>query len=190
MRIFYLLYFASIACLLAITIPGSWEPWTDLYRNALSFISYMYPTASGMPPSYNLVFVTDSMSAENSFSSLGGIDICWLSPFGIDGTCHPLDAPPAPTPTLVFNTSATHTLSAVAASPVVYKPVLYKDAFASQFETGGVSRMPKESGLVRGGPSNSMEPTHFLDLISSATSMMIVAQLLMVREYTFNPLLR
>jgi hypothetical protein len=100
MKIFYALYFTLVAYWLATNMPESQGRWLALCKDVVSLISY------------------------NHFSWTGGFDACWLSPFGIDGTCHPLDIPITPTPTIVLNESATHTVSAIAASPVALNLVL------------------------------------------------------------------
>ncbi|KAF9785796.1 hypothetical protein BJ322DRAFT_1056398 [Thelephora terrestris] len=180
MQICYVLYFTLIAYLLAVTIPGSQERWSALNMNVVSLISHIHSTTSTTLLSYCFSFVTSSLSAEKRFSSAGRIDVCRLSPLRTDGTCHPLDSPTTPTPTLILNTSATRTGSAIAASPIGYNPTPYNDAFFLSLDTRNAPR--KSEGFKSRKdeiPSNSVGPSC---LLSAMTSTMIIVQCLMVRH--------
>lgn len=174
-----LLYFTFITFLLAVTMPESQGRWFILYQDILSLISCTRSTTSttSLPRRF---IMTDSLLAENSLSSTGGFNVCWLSPFGVHGTCHPFDAPPGPTPTLVPNTPATRTVSAIPASPIGYHLVLYSDMFASQLKTERKPKKLNESKSTRSVIPNSMKSTGFLGMLSTVTSTVIIVQLLMV----------
>ena len=182
MRMFHVLYFTFVTYLLAVTMPESQGRWSSLYNSTLSLICYIRTATSAALIRYHFALVTNPLSAENSFSPVGGVGICLVSAFGIDSTCHPLDVPIAPTPTLVFNTPATRTVSATAASPIVYNSVSYKDMFSTQPEIECGIRRSKASKSKLGGTPSNVQPAHFLDLLSTVTSTAIVVHLLMVRK--------
>lgn len=183
MRIFYVLYFTSITYLLAVTMPEFQGRWSSLCNNILSLIHHIRSSTSA---AFLFAIATDPPSAAGPFSSMGGIDVCRVSTFGIDDTCHPFDAPIAYTPTLIFNTPATRTVSAIAAAPVAYNLVPYKDMFFMQPEIEIGLRKSKGSNSRQGGIPSNVEPIHILDLLSSAVSTLIIVQLLMVRKVAFG----
>jgi hypothetical protein len=180
MRTFYVLNFAFIAYLLAVTMPESQGRWYCLYDNALSSIRYIRSATSATLLRCHLGILTNPLSVENPLSSVGGVGACRGAAFGIDITCHPLDFSIIPTPTLLLDSSATRTLSAIAASPVVYGLVPYEDMFPTR---------PKiKTGLRKESKSREGRPIHLLDLFSTVASTTIVVQLLMVRKVTFDSL--
>ena len=140
------------------TMPESQGRWLALSKGTVSLISYAH---SATPV---------------------GVDACWPSSFGIDGTCHPLDLSIIPTPTVVPSTPATRTVSAVAASPIPFNPVSYKDAFAEQFEITRAPRNRKKSKSTQRGTPCGVELAHLLDLLTTVASTMIIVQLLTVRK--------
>ena len=182
MQIFHVLYFTFIAYLLAVTIPESQGRWLALCQGTLSLISYIRLTASATILPYRLAIVTNPLPAEKSFPSMGKNDVCWLSPFGIYGICHPLDTPSTPTPTVVLNTPATRTSSAIAASPIGYKLTLYEDTFFARPNTKNAPRKSKGYKSRQGGIPSNVESIGPLDLLSTITSTMIIVQFLMVRR--------
>jgi len=141
-------------------MPEAQGRWLALSRDIVSLISYAHSTTPV------------------------GVDACWPSSFGIDGTCHPLDLLIIPTPTVVPSTPATRTVSAVAASPIPFNPVSYKDVFAEQFEITRAPRNRKNSKPTQRGTPCGVELAHLLDLLSTVASTMIIVQLLTVRKST------
>lgn len=186
---FYVLYFTFITYLLAATMPESQGRWSSLYNDTLSLICYIRLATSTALLQYRFAAVTNPLLAGNSLSPVGGVDVCLVSFFGINSTCHPLDVPTTPTPTLVLNTPVTRTVSAIAASPILYDPVPYKDMFPTQPEIKIGLRKSQGSESKQGGIRSNVEPTRPSDFLSTATSTMIVLQLLMVREAFFDSLL-
>ncbi|KAF9644666.1 hypothetical protein BDM02DRAFT_3190374 [Thelephora ganbajun] len=180
MQIFYVFYFTLVTYLLAMTMPESQGRWPTLYEDVLSLISYTHWTTSAVLFPYHFVIVMNSVSVENLFSSMGEIDVCWLSPFGTDGTCHPLDIPIAPTPTLILDTPATLTVPAIATSPTAFNLISHKDMFPVQLETKYMPGKSKEFKSTQGGAPNDAESPHLLDLLTAAASTMVIIQLLMV----------
>jgi hypothetical protein len=181
MQILYVFYFTLVAWLFAVTMPESQGRWFALCKAVVFLVSYVPSTTSAGSLPYRFVIVTNSVSAENSFSSTGGVDVCWLSLFGLHGTCHPLDIPFAPTPTIILDTPGTRTVSAITASPIALNLVLYKDMYTVQFETTKPLRKSKESKPTQGGTPGDAKPANPLDLLTTAVSTMIVVQLLTVR---------
>ena len=136
-QIFCMLYLTLVTYLLAMTIPESQGRWSALSKDIVSLISYAHLTISP------------------------GVDASWLSPFGIDDTCHPLNLS-TPTPTVVPSTPATRTVSAITASPIAFNPVLYKDIFAVQLEITKAPRSPKRSKSAQGRIPCGVESAHLL----------------------------
>lgn len=93
MQIVYVFHLTLVAWLFAVTMPESQGRWFVLCKAVVFLVSYAHSTTSAGSLPYHFVIVTDSVSTENSFSSTGGVDVCWLSLFGLHGTCHPLDIP-------------------------------------------------------------------------------------------------
>jgi len=180
MQIFYVLYFTLITCLLSTTMPESHGRWFVLYKGMVSLISYTRPTPTLLP--YHFVIVTNSVSVENSLSSTGGVDVCWLSPFGIDGTCNPLDVPITPTPTTVLQIPGTRTTSANAALPITLSLIPYEDMFAVQVEATRAFGKPRKFKSTQGRIPNDTQLAYLLDLLTTTTSTMVVVQLLTVRN--------
>lgn len=192
MRILYVLYFTSITYLLAATITESQGRWTSLYDSILTLVCYVRSATSAKLLRYSFAIVTNLLSVENSLSSVRGVDVCRVSAFGTDSTCHPLDVSITPTPTLVFNTPTTRTVSAIAASPIAYNPIPYKDMYSTQLEIKTGLRKSKERRSKNGGIPSNVETTSFLDSLSTAASTIIIVQLLMVRyarSFRFTALL-
>jgi len=190
MQIFYVLYFTLVICLLAVTVPESQGRRPTLYEVVMSLISYNHSTTSAASLQHRFAIITNSVSAENSISSTGGVDVCWSSPFGINGTCHPLDTPAAPTPTTVQNASATRTVSATIPSPIAFNLVLYKDMFAVQLETTKTLGNSKEFKSTQGGIPSGAESPHLLDLLTTATWTMAIVHLLAVHKSIPDSFLR
>lgn len=184
MRIFDLFYLTLVSCLLSLTIPESQGRWSALYRNVLSLISYARLTCSTLSRPNYFAIVTNSPSSDDSFCLIGEAGVCRQAAFGIDDTCHPLDAPTTPTPTLVLNVSATRTVTAIAASPIAFNPILYKDTFATQFDAKNVLRKSKRPKSVLGHILSEKHSVHLPDFLSAAISTIIVVRMLTVR----NPL--
>lgn len=160
MQIFYVFYFTLVTYLLATTMPESQGRWLALSRNIVSLISYAHSTT---PVS---------------------VDTCWPSSFGIDDTCHPLDLFITPTPTVISSTPATRTVSAVAASPIGFNTVSYRDVFAERFDIARAPRNRKNSKPTQRGTLCGVELAHLLDLLTTVTSTMIIVQLFTVRKST------
>lgn len=185
MQTLYVLYFTFIAFLLAVTIHESQGRWSILCQDILSLISHNSSTTSMASLSHRFT-ITDSLSVENSLSSTGEFDVCWLSPFGVHGACHPFDAPPGPTPTLVLNVFATRTVSAIPATPIGYNLVLYKDIFAPQFDAKRTPRKSNESRSTRSVTLNNVKSIGFLGTLSTLASTVIIVQLLMVYKFIIS----
>ena len=181
MHIFYLLYRAVITLLLAITMPESRGRWSGLYEVIVSILSYTRSTTSAIWLPYQFVTGAAPVSTDDSFSSTEGIDVCWESSFGINGTCHPLDDPITPTPTVVPDAPANRTVSAILASPIPFNPVLYKDIFIVQSKIRG----PNQSESTQAKILSEAASAHLLDLFNTAVSTVIVVQFLTVRKSVF-----
>ena len=186
MHIFHLLDLAIVTFLLAITMPESRGRWSGLYEDFVSMLSYTRSTISAISLPYQFVTGTTSVSADNSLSLVEVVDICWQASFGIHGTCHLLDNPITPTPTVVPDAPVTRTVSAILASPIPFNRVSYKDILVVQPKITRGSRDPKQSKSTQANILSEAAQVYYLDLLDTAVSTMIVIQVLTVRKSVFD----